>query len=261
MVAFEVGARDWGADPFEIGGDLAADIAAIEVVQPGIGELLQGGAERLRLAAGAGLGRRAAGPEAGDEARRRLQGLQLVGLVAEFGIRDRIAFATMADRVQQQFAQRHAPAERVRELEGELPAADGSGHGHRRFRAARRNGVVALAAIVFDRGERAGRAAGFDAVEPAAGLMNQPEAIAADAVHMRVDHGDRRRHRDHGLDGVAAFGENGPACFGGKPMRSCHGSGGEDRRIQHQGFSSSRNGPSGLEARICCMGRQAPLGA
>ena len=44
-VVFEIGARDRAADPVEIGGDLAADIAAIEVVETGIGELIEGGGE------------------------------------------------------------------------------------------------------------------------------------------------------------------------------------------------------------------------
>ena len=36
---------------------------------------------------------------------------------------------------------------------------------------------------------------------------------------MRIDDGDRRRHRDHRFDRVAAFGEDRPACFNGTGMR------------------------------------------
>ena len=36
-------------------------------------------------------------------------------------------------------------------------------------------------------------------------LGDQPEAVAADPVHVGIDHRDGGRGRDHGLDGVAAF--------------------------------------------------------
>ena len=38
-VGFEIGAGDRGAEAFEIRGDLAADIAAVEIVEPGMDEL------------------------------------------------------------------------------------------------------------------------------------------------------------------------------------------------------------------------------
>ena len=39
--------------------------------------------------------------------------------------------------------------------------------------------------------------------------MHQPEAVAADMVHVRIDGGDRRCHRNHGLERVAAFRQHG----------------------------------------------------
>ena len=261
MIAYKVGAGDGRADPFQIGSDLAADIAAVEIVESGMAKVFECRAERFRPAARTGLGRCAVVPEGRDETGRRRQRLQLVGLVAELGIRERIALAAIADRISQQFAQRHAAAERARKIEGELPAADGAGDAERCFRPAGGYGVVALVAIALDRRQCAGRTAGLDAVQPAAGLMHQPEAVAADAVHVRVDHRDRRRHRDHGLDRIAAFGEDGPSRLGGEAVGRRHGGGGEDGRIRHQGFSISEPMPIWARARICCMGRQAPLGA
>ena len=41
-------------------------------------------------------------------------------------------------------------------------------------------------------------------------LAHQPEAVAADMIHVRIDGRDRRRHRDHGLDRVAAIGKHLP---------------------------------------------------
>ena len=38
-------------------------------------------------------------------------------------------------------------------------------------------------------------------------------------VHVRIDRGDRGRHRQHGLDGIAAFGQNRAAVLDGGRMR------------------------------------------
>ena len=40
-IFFQIGARHRAADALEIGGNLAPDIAAIEIVKPGMGELLE----------------------------------------------------------------------------------------------------------------------------------------------------------------------------------------------------------------------------
>ena len=47
---------------------------------------------------------------------------------------------------------------------------------------------------------------------------DQPEAVTADAIHVRVDDGDRRRGGDGGVHGVAATAEDGAAGLGGEPM-------------------------------------------
>ena len=61
MIALQIVAGDGTADAFQIGGDLAADIAAIKIVEPGLrqmrerrgeGFLLEDGADRRRFAAG-----------------------------------------------------------------------------------------------------------------------------------------------------------------------------------------------------------------
>src|SRR5207302_4491283 len=39
------------------------------------------------------------------------------------------------------------------------------------------------------------------------GLAHQPEAVAAEVVHVRVDRGDRRRHGHRGFDRIATFGK------------------------------------------------------
>ena len=44
-IVLQIGARHRAADALEIGGDLAPDVAAIEIVEPGMGEMLERGGE------------------------------------------------------------------------------------------------------------------------------------------------------------------------------------------------------------------------
>jgi hypothetical protein len=64
-------------------------------------------------------------------------------------------------------------------------------------------------------------------------LPHEPEAVAPDPVHVRVDHGNRRRHGHHGLDRIAARSENGLAGLGGKPVGSRDGGCREDGSFGH----------------------------
>ena len=41
----QIGARHRAADTFQVGGNLTANIAAVEIVEPGLCELLEGGGE------------------------------------------------------------------------------------------------------------------------------------------------------------------------------------------------------------------------
>ena len=64
-------------------------------------------------------------------------------------------------------------------------------------------------------------------------LPHEPEAVTADAVHVRVDHRDGGRHGDHGLDRVAACGQDGLAGLGGEGVGSRDGGGREDGGFGH----------------------------
>ena len=78
--------------------------------------------------------------------------------------------------------------------------------------------------------DRAGRPAGrFNAHRRLAGDGNGPETIAADAVHMRIDHGNGGGGGDHGFHGVAALAQNGERRLGRECMR---GNGHAARRLQ-----------------------------
>ncbi len=50
-------------------------------------------------------------------------------------------------------------------------------------------------------------------------LSDQPEAVAANMVHVRIDGGDARCHGEHRLDGVAPLGKDRAAIFDGGAMR------------------------------------------
>ncbi len=78
---------------------------------------------------------------------------------------------------------------------------------------------MARIAIKLPRRFRSGAAGAHDGAHAAGRLADQPEAVAADVVHVRIDRGDRRGHRDHRLDGVAAFGQDGAAVLDGCGMR------------------------------------------
>jgi len=63
-------------------------------------------------------------------------------------------------------------------------------------------------------------------------FVDQPEGVAADAVHVRIDRSDGGCRADHGFDGVATFFQDAGRAFGGKVMRGdgnaaavgrCHG--------------------------------------
>src|SRR5262249_56383265 len=73
--AFEIGARHWAADTVEIAGDLATDVAAVEIVEPGMGEMVERRGERCLLERRARIGRLAIEQECRREA----------GLIFEFG--------------------------------------------------------------------------------------------------------------------------------------------------------------------------------
>src|SRR5262249_1768787 len=77
--AFEVGARHRAADVVEIAGDLATDIAAVEIVEPGAGEMVERRGERCLLERRARVGRLAVEQERRREAGHVLEFGELLG--------------------------------------------------------------------------------------------------------------------------------------------------------------------------------------
>ena len=140
----------------------------------------------------------------------------------------------MADRIREQDAERQLAAEGPGHVDRDLPAADGAGHGEGAQRARGGNRIMAEVAIGLDRRPGAGRAAGLDGSGPALCVGDQPEAIAADAVHVRVDNGDRGRHGDHRLDGIAALDQDALARLAGQMMGRRNGGVAKDGRFHRR---------------------------
>ena len=107
-----------------------------------------------------------------------------------------------------------------------------------------------LGAVVGDRGALAGVAAGFDRAHAPAALADEPEAVAAEGVHVGIDDRDRGGHRDHRLDRVAALRENVAPRLGGQDVR--RGDGGAEELggiVQGAARARGRRATRNLRAR------------
>ena len=111
--AGEVGTRDRAADAREVAGDLASDVAAVEIVEPGMGEMIQRRGQRRLPERLAGIGRLAVDQECRREAGRVLELGELFRREAGLTAADDVAAARVADRRGQQFGQRQTPAVRA----------------------------------------------------------------------------------------------------------------------------------------------------
>ena len=103
---FQIRAGDRRADALQIGSDLAADIAAIEIAEPGFGEMLQRGGEGGLLELGALLRCFAADQKRVEEAGRGFQFCIFVDGQPGLTARHRIALARVPDGGVEQHMQR-----------------------------------------------------------------------------------------------------------------------------------------------------------
>ena len=77
-------------------------------------------------------------------------------------------------------------------------------------------------------GARCGAAAGVDGDDIMARFVNQPEAVAADAVHVRINHRDGGCRGDHCFECSAALAQYRESGLRGQRMRcDHHAAGGE----------------------------------
>ena len=68
----------------------------------------------------------------------------------------------------------------------------------------------------------AGAAGGDQRAQMPRRLAHEPNAVAAQLRHVRINRGDRRRHCDRGLERVAAFGEQHAPSFDRGVVRGGH---------------------------------------
>ena len=163
----DVGAGDRTADPREIGGDLAADVAAIEIVEPDIREMIEARRQRRLPQHGSRRGRLAVDEECRGETRHVRKLVELLRGEPRLARGDDIAVAGVADRCFEQHAERHAPAGCLRCVEAERPAGD---RGRRRERGERPAGgdrVVALFTVKLDARVGAGASGRHQSAHPA----------------------------------------------------------------------------------------------
>jgi hypothetical protein len=204
-IAGEVVQADGAANLPQPGGDALRQRASIEAIEA----ILDDGAQRTRQ-------RRKAEPAADhrglairqEHLGKAGQALQLGELVHGAGSlrgRDRNAILGVEDRVFEESSERELAAPALADRERLLPAADGSGDGIGRVGAAHRDARAAADPVIVAGCLCGGRPAGFDRNDRRIRTGDRPEPVAADAVHVRVDHGDRGGRRNHRFDGVAAL--------------------------------------------------------
>jgi hypothetical protein len=217
--SFEVGAGHRAADPVEIGGDLAADIAAVEIVESGPGEMIEGGGQRRLGADGTRPGRLAVFEERRRKAGYVFEFPELLGGQPCLAPGDAVAVPGVVDGGFEQRRERHPAALGLGGFEREKPTRHRSRHRERGERPALRDEVMPLGAIELLTGLDAGAASRHQRPHSAGTLPHQEKSVAAHMVHVGIDGGDGRRHRHRGLQRVAALSEDGTPRLGGGMVR------------------------------------------
>ena len=115
--------------------------------------------------------------------------------------RDERAVLRIVDRVAEKTVEVGLASPASADFQRHAPSVNRAGHSVGRERAARRDGGKSLPPVKTGIDIHAGPAGGANGHGIASRLADQPVAVAAKAGHMRIDHGQRRRRRDHRLDG------------------------------------------------------------
>ena len=108
--ALQVGARERAADAIEIAGNLAPDIAAIEVVEPGMGEMLERRRKRRLFERCARIGRLAVEQKDRREAGHMFELGKFVGGEAGLALGDGCARFRLRNCGGEQIAKPHSSA-------------------------------------------------------------------------------------------------------------------------------------------------------
>ena len=183
-----------------------------------MGEMIERCGERWLLEGRAGIGRATIDQECLRKAGDVPQFGEFLGRQPGLAAGDGVTVLGVADRRSEQVGQRQASAQRASGFQCQHPAGNRAGHGERRQRAARRDRLI----FAVELGPRIGAGATWrhQRAHPSRRLVHEPEPVAADLGHVRVNRGDGRGHRHHGLERVAAGGQGGASRLNGGMMWS-----------------------------------------
>ncbi len=142
MCAFEIGPRNRTAKPFKVIRDLASDVAAIEVIETGMPEVVEHGGERRLLQYPARIRRLALDEKCLCEAGHMFELEKLFRCKARLAAAHGVAFARVTYCLGEKIGERDSPAISVPCFERETPTRDCTGSRKRCERPARRNGFM-----------------------------------------------------------------------------------------------------------------------
>lgn len=122
----------------------------------------------------------------------------------------------------------------ARYLRCQFPPTDCAWHGEGSGTTTRWEGVGATASLIPSRCRKSsGLPTGGDADQITARVMNQPEAVAANPVHMRIDHRNHAGGGHHRFHCSTALVKNTATHIGGLTMRRRHDSAKVQCRVEH----------------------------
>ena len=183
--------------------------------------------------------------------------------------RDGNALAGVTDGVGQKLVPLHSGSHDVATVAvGGRPARHGARHRERRDSTPDGNGGAKAREVALAIGGGRGTARGVESAERfARGVVDQPHVVAADPVHVRVDHGDRRRGGDRGVQRVAATLKHRDAGLGGQRMgrrdetvrRARVGPGGRGRHAAYPTTPLAWRWPAGQTLARSPRGRSEPV--
>ena len=239
VVGIQVGQCHRRATGGEIGGNVTRQCTAIEI----LGAIAADPAQSLAQSGQFHPRALTRGLVAGQK------GFGEIRLVLQFGLLFRRQFLLAAgdgktvfrrpDGIFQQTRQRQSAAHFAAERHGLAPARHRARHRIGCQRAAPRDRVVPVSGI--ERGCRChGRAtAGIKGHGILPGRADQPEPVPANRRHMRIDHGQHRRHGNRRFDGIATVAQHPQAGLAGQMMRGCDHATAGAGSIEHHGLFST----------------------
>src|SRR5262249_42855394 len=182
-IIFQISARYGAADAFEVTGNFAADITAIEIVKAGMCEMLESCSKLSLLEPGADVRNFAINQECFFEADRFVHLRQFFCRQPGLAASDRVAVARVLDGGPEAQLNRQLAALRYGCSLRKNPRAVCARDSERRERPTRGDLVVARVPIKPRRSFGAGASRSHERTHAAGGLTNQPEAIPPCVVH------------------------------------------------------------------------------